>query len=121
MFSWDFLTKTKLWNISSLIPLTTDLTLTGRCLLDSLLQLLLELLLREGPLRLAVLSVGVGGGAGPAPLLPLLVLKCWLQLTLYLWHSQYSETHSLGFSSDQVHKSCIFFTPQYVLISSIVT
>lgn len=45
---------------------------------------MLELLLREGPLRRAALSVGAGGDASPAPLLPLLVLKCWLQLTLYL-------------------------------------
>lgn len=48
------------------------------------MEALLEVLLRGGPLRFTVLSVGAGGGAEAAPVLPLLDLKCWLQLTLYL-------------------------------------
>lgn len=48
------------------------------------MEALLEVLLRGGPLRFTALSVGAGGGAEAAPVLPLLDLKCWLQLTLYL-------------------------------------
>lgn len=58
-------------------------TLTSRCLPEILLEALLELR-RGGPRRLPVLSVGAGGVAAAAAVLPLLVLKCWLQLTLYL-------------------------------------
>lgn len=60
--------------------------MTGGCLFDILLEVILELFLREGPLRLPLPSEEAeGGDVSPAPLLPLLVLKCWLQLTLYLW------------------------------------
>lgn len=52
----------------------TGLTLTGRCLLDILLEVVLEPLLRGGPLRLAAASVDAGGDASPAAVLPLLDL-----------------------------------------------
>lgn len=52
----------------------TGVTLTGRCLVDILLEVILELLLRVEPLRLAMLSVGAGFGASPTAVLPLLDL-----------------------------------------------
>lgn len=61
----------------------------GRRRLGILFDLVLEVLLRGTLLRLAALSEGAEAGASPAALLPLLVLKCWLQLTLYLPHNQW--------------------------------
>jgi len=53
---------------------------------DIFAQAISALVLHGGPLRLVEVSSGGGGCGGGAagPGRPLLVRKCWLQLTLYL-------------------------------------